>query len=211
MIRRSVRLLDAVEKGRELFQRNRLTLLMAALFFVGMLYGALLVGLGEEDLLNALRFMTEGYLDRRTEQSVFSTFFNSLCSSGVFVLLLFLLGFSAISAPVILFLPAFKGLGLGASMGYLYTVFGWKGVAFSVAMILPATLFSTFSIILSGKEAFRLSTLFLATFLPRLRGTISAKVVKCYCGKFGILLGIVLVSAGIDCVTAFLFAGVLRM
>ncbi len=188
-------------------KKNKLTVTMAALFFVGMTYGSIIVGFGDEKLLHTLAFMTKGYMAGRVEQSLAETFLNSLYTSGAFVLLLFLLGFSAISIPAILFLPLFKGLGLGLSVGYLYITYGVKGVAFTAAVILPAALLSTFAIILAGREAFRLSVLFLSSFIPRLSGTITPRTVKLYCAKFLVLAGIVLISAIIDCAVTFLFSG----
>lgn len=188
-------------------KKNKLTVTMAALFFVGMTYGSIIVGFGDEKLLHTLAFMTKGYMAGRVEQSLAETFLNSLYTSGAFVLLLFLLGFSAISIPAILFLPLFKGLGLGLSVGYLYITYGVKGVAFTAAVILPAALLSTFAIILAGREAFRLSVLFLSSFIPRLSGTITPRTVKLYCAKFLVLAGIVLISVIIDCAVTFLFSG----
>lgn len=209
MARTSVRIAASVEKLAAACKKNRVVVLTAALFFVGMVYGALLIGFGEEELLSSLGVITKEYLTERTKQPIFDTFFSSLFSSGIFVLLLFLLGFGAISAPVILFLPFFKGLGLGASMGYLYAAYGLKGVAFSAAILLPAALFSSFAIILAAREAFRLSLLFLSGFVPRIRGTLSPRVIKLYCLKFLILFGIVLFSAVIDSAATFLFSGFL--
>jgi len=206
MTRTSIRFSHWIEDVTAAFQKNKTTALVAAFFFIGMLYGSLLVGFGEKELLESLNFMTKGYLTGRVEQSFWQTFLNSLLSSGALLLLLFLFGFSGLSVPIVLFLPAFKGMGLGVSIGYLYTTYGWKGVAFCAVMLLPATIFSALAIILAARESLRLSILFLSTFIPRIRGTLSPKTVKQYCIKYGILLGVVLLSALIDSVTSFLFA-----
>lgn len=190
-------------------KKNKFTIIIAVFFFVGMAYGAVMIGFGDEKLLHSLAFMTKGYMTGRVEQSFVDTFFNSLLTSGAIVLLLFLLGFSAVSIPAIVFLPLFKGLGLGVSIGYLYLTYGIKGVAFSAVMILPSALLSTFAIVLAGREAMKLSLLFLGTFLPKIQGNLSARVVKLYCAKFLVLIGIVAVSALVDCLVTFLFSGFL--
>ncbi len=209
MSRTSVQLARSVENMAASMKKNKITVLVSVLFFAGMLYGALLIGFGEKGFLDSLGFMTKGYADGRTGQTVLTTFFNSFVSAGTFILLLFLLGFSAISAPLILFLPFFRGLGLGASIGYLYTAYGLKGVAFCAAIILPAALFSTFAVILAGREALKLSFLFLSAFIPKMKGEISPRAVKLYCVKFLVLMGIILISALIDCGVTFLFSGFL--
>ena len=209
MLRTSARASDSLERCLLTLKKNKLTMLIAAFFFAGMLYGALLVGFGEKGLIDSLDFITKGYVESRTEQSLLVTFGHSFCSSGIFILVLFVLGFSAVSIPVIVFLPLFKGLGLGVSIGYLYTVYAVKGAAFCAVLVLPAALFSTFAIILAGRESLKLSLLFLSSFVPRINGTISPRGVKLYCAKFLVLLAIVIISSLIDCVTTFLFAGFL--
>lgn len=191
------------------FKKNKLTIVMAALFFVGMAYGSIVAGFGDESLLHSLAFMTKGYMAGRVEQSLVETFLFSFLSSGGFILGFFLLGFSAVALPVIVILPLFKGLGLGVSIGYLYITYGIKGVAFCAAIILPAALFSTFAIILAARESFKLSLLFLATFIPKLQGTITPRVIKLYCAKFLVLFGIIAISSLIDCVVTFLFSSFL--
>lgn len=109
MSRTSVQLARSVENMAASMKKNKITVLVSVLFFAGMLYGALLIGFGEKGFLDSLGFMTKGYADGRTGQTVLTTFFNSFVSAGTFILLLFLLGFSAISAPLILFLPFFRG------------------------------------------------------------------------------------------------------
>lgn len=156
----------------EFIKKNKLTAVMTALFFVGMAYGALVVGFGDDKMLHSLSFMTKGYMNSRAEQSMAITFFNSLWSTGCFILALFLLGFSSVSIPAIVILPFFKGLGLGTSLGYLYITYALKGIAFSAAVILPAAIFSTFAMILASREAFKLSLLFLAAFVPTAAGRI---------------------------------------
>lgn len=193
----------------EFMKKNKLTAVMTALFFAGMAYGALVVGFGDDKMLHSLSFMTKGYMNSRVEQSMAVTFLHSLCSSGCFVLALFLLGFSSVSIPAIVILPFFKGLGLGTSLGYLYITYALKGIAFSAAIILPAAIFSTFAIILASREAFKLSLLFLATFVPRLPGGLSPRVIKLYCAKFLVLSGIMLIAAVIDSTVTFLFSGFL--
>ena len=191
----------------EWIQKNKLTAIMFALFFAGMAYGALVVGFGEEKMLDSLSFMTKGYMAGRAEQSIAVTFFHSFCSSGGFVLALFLLGFSAVSMPLVVLLPFFKGLGLGASMGYLYLTYRWSGIAFSAVLILPTAVFSAFAVILASRESFKLSRLFCATFLPRMQGSVSFRSVKLYCARFAVLFGISLISAVVDSILSFLCAG----
>lgn len=58
----------------EFIKKNKLTAVMTALFFVGMAYGALVVGFGDDKMLHSLSFMTKGYMNSRAEQSMAITF-----------------------------------------------------------------------------------------------------------------------------------------
>ena len=99
---------------------------IVVLFLIGMVYGALLVGLGQAQTQEQLSFLTEQFIGKRAEQSIMYTFIGSFNSSAVLLLALFVLGFCAVGQPVALFLPVFHGLGLGISMAYLYSTQGFQ-------------------------------------------------------------------------------------
>lgn len=180
-------------------------LLLIVMFVFGMLYGVLLIG-GNSELFQTFSLFTGEYTRQQQEQTLLQNFLSSFSSSILFIVIPYLLGYSAIGQPAVLLVPFFKGLGLGAFMGNLYTSQGLQGVGYSVLIIVPYTLVALFAIMIACRESLRLSNLFFASFASR-RGTgVSMGAVKLYNIKFLILCVIVLISAILNTVSVLLFA-----
>lgn len=188
------------------FSRKTFLRLIIVLFFLGLLYGAVLSSASSQDTLDKLSFVTQGFMSKRAEQSLFYTFFNSLASSAILLLLLFVFGFSAIAQPVSLLVPVFRGLGLGVSMGYFYLNDGFKGAAFCLLLIVPQALISTLALVLGTRESIRFSNTFFSILLPK-KEIETDGAFRLYFTKFGVLFCILLIAAVIDCICTFLFAG----
>ena len=181
--------------------------IIVILFFVGMLYGSLLVGLGQAQTQEHLAFLTEQFLNKRVDQSIIYTFISSFNSSAIMLLCLFLCGFCAVGQPIALFLPIFHGLGIGVSMSYLYYSQGLKGMLFSIALILPSAIPSTISLVLGTRESVRFSNTIFRSLFPEKYETPKNNGVKLYLLRFVTLVIFNIVSAMIDSVCTFLFAG----
>lgn len=197
---------ENVKKFERVFKGNFLFYFLIGLFFVGMLYGVLVINSYGSSLNDILSSMINTFVDSRLEQSLFSTFITSFNSSLILIVISFLFGFCSISQPLTMLIPVFRGLGLGLCMGYLYSGYGFKGVGFSLILIIPHMFISTLAIIISSKESIKLSNLFLGTFVAKLSNSITFKSVKLYCIKHSILLLFIFISAIIDCLFTFLFA-----
>ena len=187
-------------------KRNKLSLFLLLLFFLGMVYGAIVVSAGSTELIDTLSFMTSGFIEKRAEQSLLTTFLGSVSSNGMLLIVLFFLGFGAIFQPAEGFIPIFRGLGLGLSMGYLYSYYGLKGVGFCCLLILPHAFISTLTLILAARESIKLSNLFFGCIRRRPEEAIGAKAIKLYTMKYLIFLVFVLAAAIVDCLMTFLFA-----
>lgn len=186
--------------------KNRFLLVLFLLFFFGVVYGALVISQGSRQLMDTLSFMTDNFLSLRSEQSLLQTFFRSFGMHLGMMAVLYVMGFSAISQPVSLFIPAFYGLGFGLSVGYLYSSMGAKAILVTAVIILPHAMISTVALILAVRESVRLSNLFLAGFVPKLTGSVSLKAVKLYSVKYLILLLFMLLASFVDGIFTFLFA-----
>lgn len=179
---------------------------LTLLFLAGMFYGVLLIRSGSNSFLQEIAYMGQGYLEDRFSKSLWNVFFSSFGSSLVFLGISFWLGFSAWGQFGALLLLFFRGLGLGSGIGYLYLRYGLSGIGFSALFLLPAGVVAVFALLLSVREAMRLSNLF---FLSLVKGGERdfSSVLKKYMGKHGILLAITGVAALLDTVITFLFAG----
>lgn len=181
------------------------------LFFIGMIYGALLVGLSDSGIQNKLAFLTQEFVNKRTEQSIVFTFFSSFGSSMMLLIILFLLGFWAIGQPAALFVPIFRGLGLGMSMAQMYVAYNFKGVLFCLILILPQVIISTIGLLLGTRESVRFSNVFFRYFLPGKYDPPESGLFKMYLLKFIVLTGFMAASAAVDGICTFLFAGFFQM
>lgn len=194
----------------ELSAKTRMNIefaLLIGMFAVGMIYGVLFVRSGLEFKLS---FLTNEYSRLISVSSVWVSFKNTLFSNLAFLLLPYLLGFSAVGQPFVLSLPFFKGLGLGFFTAQMYTSYGIGGIGFCALIILPYSLAVVFCDIIACREAFRLSNLFFCSFAVREHGGVNLAAIKLYHIKMGILALICLGSAVVCMVSVLLFSGLFR-
>lgn len=179
--------------------------LLLGLFLFGMIYGVLLIR-GGDGVSGQLDFLVSEYTLELQNQGLLRSFVSSFGSVFSFVLTAYLLGFCAIGLPLILVIPFFKGLGLGAFMGYLYVTQGFQGVGYCLLILLPYTLIALLTIAIGCREAMRLSG---ALFRGALLGNgppIGPGALKLYHIKFLILCLFMLGSALVHTVCILLFA-----
>lgn len=136
----------------------RLILLVFSLI-LGLLCGALVAKNATRQLLDRLSYIIEGFVNARANQPAFHTFLNSLFSTSLYLLAAFLTGMCVCGTPLVPLIPFVRGLGLGLSMGYLYTYQGLKGVAFSALLIVPSAVISSIALIIACHEGMRLSAI----------------------------------------------------
>ena len=189
-------------------KRNKLLTGLILLFLLGMTYGSVLASSGEVGVTTPLNILVSTFTQQRADQPIVVTFLSSFTSDLGIIMALFLLGFGAISQPIELLIPTFYGMGLGATMGHLYKTAEFSGVAYCAVLILPHTLISLAAVVLAAKEAIKLSNLFLGGVVPSMEKA-APNIVKLYLIKFGVLILIIAISAIVDVLMTYLFAGMI--
>ena len=199
-----------IKKHSVLFQKQNIFYLLLFLFILGMMYGSVLLKEDNTSLLKNLASIQDVYIRDKLNQSVFLTICNSFVSSGLFFAITFLCGFSAIGQPFTLLVPFVKGLGIGSSIGYLYLNYGIAGIGYSALLMIPSAIISIFSLVLSARESIRLSNTLASLFL---KGSIqiSKAAFRLYLLKHFILLIFILISALLEGLLTFLFAGLFQI
>lgn len=144
-------------------KKNYGLLALGTLFVAGVLLGTLLLRTATGDTLNLLLQVVGNFVEKRREQSLLQNFISGMSSSLVFIAILFVCGFCAISQPVVVALPLFRGLGVGFSAASLYAAHGTQAMGFVGLLMLPGTLITTLAILICCRESLRLSSSFLAT------------------------------------------------
>ncbi len=194
-----------VKKLSSLSHNEAAVLLLMILFLAGVFIGTMLFGRLNGEQLESLGRVTGSLIDNRLGQTFLQTLMNSF--SGAFVLLLgcFILGYSAVSQPVEIIIPVFRGLGMGVSLAGMYSRYGIRGFGMSMVLIIPGGIISAFVLMFAVREALRMSgSICMIIFSDRnIQRTLDHKL---YFTKFVILTAILVISSLIDSLFTFLFA-----
>ena len=126
--------------------------LLLFLFAVGVSVGA---SSGDREVLQRL---VDGYTSVQGSDLAADNFFRSLSADTALLFVVFLLGFWSISAPMLLVVPLFKGLGVGAAACALYLSASsfFEGVRLFLGFSITASV-STFVLILASGSALKFS------------------------------------------------------
>lgn len=122
------------------FENSRIYI-MTIIFAAGIIAGSLLLS-SEAALPEKISDIVEGFSIIKSENSLLKNFVNSLFTNVIFIIINIFLGFSLIGYPFLLIIPFFRGLGIGAICGYLYSVHRLTGLIYSILIIYPAEIVS---------------------------------------------------------------------
>lgn len=184
--------------------------LLIMLFLIGIFYGTLILRINvfNDDVI--LNNLMEEYIQKFQTQSILTCFYNSLASTFVFLILSYLLGYSAVFQPIILLLPVIRGIGLGYLMSLFYSTYFLKGILFCTIIIIPSAIVSFFCILFACREAINLANQFLFSFTRKNSKQVELSTIRLYTLKLTILLLISIGGAILETVCFFLFGGVFK-
>lgn len=174
---------------------------LIVLFFLGVIYGSLLARNADGYLVK----ISESFLLAKQSETFLSATLSSLISSFVFLLLLFLNGFSAVGQPFSIFILFFKGMGLGITMGHFYINLGFKGVLTSLILLVPAGVISGYAILLATRESIKLSNVFFKITAVK-NFALQENAFKGYCRKYLLLVLLSIASAVLSGVSTLLYS-----
>ncbi|OJU11706.1 MAG: hypothetical protein BGN88_07320 [Clostridiales bacterium 43-6] len=186
---------------------NRGMLLMAFLLLLGMLIGTLFIKNPNAYTTNYVSSLFGDFLSARRGQPFLNTLFISFFSVLPFLLALYISGLCALGMPACIFIPAFRGLGLGLTAGYLYATLSLKGIAFFALIIIPGAFISSIVLILAGRESLRFSSEMFKILLPSVRPNTLHEEFRRYSIKFLVLVLILFASSIMDALMSAAFFG----
>lgn len=201
---------DRVKYVLRYISENKLIFIYGFVLCFGLFLGAFFSGKHTLNIFNLEQFFQNFLLSRRN--SSFAILFKNTLLSGVIYLLLcyfsgmFVLG--SVTNGVILL---FNGSSIGLLMGFTYLLYGLKGVAFSIIIILPNAFISSLVYILSCKESYLFSLNFIGLFTssPTLRSI--TPEFKRYCLKFVVFAVVIVFSSLLDAVLTSVFWNVFNL
>lgn len=188
----------------ETVRNNWELVLLSLLLLGGMLCGALLTGNAGFDTINRLDFLFAGNFKARISEPFLAIFAASFASSFLFIFGCFLCGLSMWGVFLVPFILVFRGFGLGLASGYLYSVYGGKGILFNLAVILPGAFVSCLSILLASREGIRFSRRLTTSCGSE---SLNRPQIGYYLLRFGAILGIAFCAAIIDLVLSACLSG----
>lgn len=180
---------------KKMFENSRIYLL-TVLFAAGLVIGAISINT-DSVIIDKLTNLIDSYKILRSGQGITENFCNSLSISGLFIASNVFMGFSLIGYPFIMWLPFLRGMGIGTVCGYLYSVYKFSGLGYSLLIIYPGAVVSTFAFIFACNDSCEYSK---NAYLKSItgRGHFEKDETKIYLIRQMIFLGITAVSAIID-------------
>ncbi len=181
------------------FSKNYRTIIfLSILLLLGMVLGTISISAVNMDFIYKVDFLFLNDFKERIASSNLEIFTSSLLSLSFFSLLIEFVTLSFFGALLIPVLIAFKGLGIGMTAGYLYLIYGLKGIAFYILILLPGIFVSSIGLIIFAAESFKFSCKFAKKIFPKSDGISIWNEFKNYIHKIGCAFVILLFSSLLD-------------
>lgn len=185
-------------------KNNRMILFFLGCMVLGIIIGALFFNAQDETLNGNLSYLFNSNYEARVSQSQLNTFASSITSSFAFVLATMLMGMSVWGLFLVPLVPFFKGFGIGISSSFLFYTYSFKGMLFSIVVILPGLLISTIALLIASREATYFS---LALFKTQIKNN-RTPLVKAYLLQNLKVFVLIVLSALVDVFFSWCFCGV---
>lgn len=131
---------------KEMLENSRLIILVL-LFAAGIIAGAIIIK-KDFELISKTEELLAEYTLKRAGQGMLQNFKYSLLTNIIFIIFAVFLSFSLIGYPLIMIVPFLKGMGIGVVSGYLYSIYKFMGLGYSLLMIYPGAIFSVFGLLI---------------------------------------------------------------
>lgn len=181
----------------------------AALFAAGIFLGAFLLK-SDTYLSTKIISLAEQFSFSRNQQGITDNFIDSLAVNLLFNGLSLFLAFSLVGYPLLIWMPFFRGMGLGALSGYLYSAYKLMGLGYCALTVYPSAVISTFAFILSCNDCCEYSKNAFAKAIKG-RGQFEKDETKILLTRQIIFAGIYAVSSIIDALFGALFRGLFEI
>lgn len=199
----------SINKNKEItyfLRNNKLLIFLSVILISGMIFGALGIKFIKLDTIKKLDFLFATDFSERSSQPKVYTFIASFSSSYIFILFILMMSlsfFGSVTIPIIIF---FRGVGLGITSGYLYLIYGLKGIAYHILILLPGIFISSIAILLVSSHAINFSIKFASKITPKpTEDRLWLKLIE-YFKKCSYLSIILIFSSIIDMIQMILFS-----
>ncbi len=179
-------------------KNNRIFIFLILCMISGMIIGSVSMGTVSMELMHKLDFLFLNDFKERVRSSGLDIFISSFSSVVIFAVVIEMCALSFWGSLVIPFVNFFRGLGLGIASGYLYLIYGLKGIAFYILILLPGIFISSIGLILFSSESIKFSVKFAKKILPKGNSESLWEELKKHMHSSGYAILILLISSVID-------------
>ena len=151
-----------------------------------------------EKFFDVFKEFTANFLSLRSEGKFFPVFTHSLFLNFCFLLLIFIFGTSVTGVTLAPILVLLRSLLFGALSGIIYAEYSLKGIALNALILIPPTVIAVIFMILSAKEAMKLSLVLIRQTLPESKPKNLSYDFNRYCVKNLLLFIPILISSVLD-------------
>ncbi len=136
--------------------KKKYPILSSAFIAVGITVGVILQSV-QDSTQSEIETLFKKFFTENSDRSFFEIFLSDFALNTLITVILVFLGFSAIGAYFVYAVPFFKGLGVGAVCGYIYSAYLLKGVIYCTLLIFPSAIVGFIAIILACNESIQMS------------------------------------------------------
>ena len=188
-------------------KNNKALIFMFICFLVGTILGSMSAGYINLETLDILNSIFLSDFKQRIMQNGIEVFVSSLSLYFLFALILEL---SALAVWGVVSIPltiCFKGLGIGLSGGYLYMIYGLKGIAFYILILVPGIVISSIAFIFFAATAFKNSAAIAKRIIPKFGGNLNEwNAIKLNVKRFGYCTLVLCFSSFVDMCFMMMFS-----
>lgn len=191
---------------KKFLHNNKLLIFLSIILLAGIFLGAVLIKLADKNILKLINILFLSDFKESLSKNLLDTFISSISSTFIFILISFFMGLSIwgfILAPII---PFIRGICIGLSECYFYSVYGIKGICFYTLVFLPGIFISSIAILLMTRESIKISNSFSSIIFCKNKLDNIYKSTQLYLLRSGCISIIVIISSATDLISTLLFS-----
>ena len=182
--------------------QNKSVLFLCFIFVLGVMLGSFTACKSHDNAVFGAEF-TESFFSDRHEQKIEKTFFSALTPNIIAWAAIFLCGFCAVSAPIILLILLIRAAGYGVLAGCLLLHCQQNALRYMLLILLPNTVISALTLIFCCREAVIMSRLCWESMTSAPRSDRSYMTV--FCGKMLLYAILLIAGAALESYSHILF------
>lgn len=181
----------------DFFKRNIIIIVLCLLFVIGVIAGTICY-IKSPAANNLAKEWFFDYISFRTTGSFLKIFLNSALFFMLVALCVFACGTSMIGVVLIPLISGYLGFRYGCIASYVYSVYQLKGIAFNSIILIPPTAVFLVGLFFAARYSVEFSLIISRLTIPKTTAHNLSMDFKNYCGKFLMLIAVIVLVALVD-------------